>query len=284
VLAREQKLHALDGLAAAAAHELGTPLSTIVVITSELAKQLPKDNPYADDISLLKSQAQRCREILQKLTQHPEEQDPLVARIPVEEMLKDAAAPYRKGGTTIFVSAQPLAETEPEEQAEPLGVRRPGVIYGLGNIIENAANYAASEVHIGAEWGGGLVIVTIADDGPGFRPEVIDNLGEPYVTTRAASPRKRDGEAAGLGLGFSLPRLCWSGRGQAGAREPPATRARCNRACDLAEADLRGGDRATRPRRVSPCGARARDIGGPASLTEHITQRLGGNGVRQLAT
>ncbi len=104
VLAREQKLHALDGLAAAAAHELGTPLSTIVVVTSELAKQLPKDSPLAEDIELLKGQAQRCREILQKLTKHPEEQDPLVGRVPVEEMIKDAAAPYRqaRNGDHLF--------------------------------------------------------------------------------------------------------------------------------------------------------------------------------------
>ncbi len=204
VLAREQKLHALDGLAAAAAHELGTPLSTIVVVTSELAKQLPKDSPLAEDIELLKGQAQRCREILQKLTKHPEEQDPLVGRIPVEEMIKDAAGPYHLHGTAIVFSASPSPDATVDEQPEPVGARRPGVIYGLGNIIENAVHFATSEVRITAGWGDGLVVVTIADDGPGFRPEVIDNLGEPYVTTRPASSRKRDGEASGLGLGFFI--------------------------------------------------------------------------------
>lgn len=204
VLAREQKLHALDGLAAAAAHELGTPLSTITVVTSELIKQLPKDSPYLEDITLLKSQAQRCRGILQKLTQHPEEQDPLIARLPVEEMMRDAAAPYRKLGKEIVISAHPAENAGPDEQAEPRGARRPGVIYGLGNIIENAAGFAASRVSVTAEWGGGSVIVTIADNGPGFRPEVIDHLGEPYVTTRPAGTRKPEGEASGLGLGFFI--------------------------------------------------------------------------------
>lgn len=204
VLAREQKLHALDGLAAAAAHELGTPLSTIVVVAAELSKQLPKDSPYVEDIVLLKSQAQRCREILQKLTKHPEEQDPLVGRVPVEEMIKDAATPYQNGSMTISVSARPGADCTAQERPEPVGARRPGVIYGLGNLIENAVHFAAREVRILAEWSAGQVVVTISDDGPGFRPEVIDNLGEPYVTTRPAAGRKRDGEASGLGLGFFI--------------------------------------------------------------------------------
>lgn len=204
VLAREQKLHALDGLAAAAAHELGTPLSTIVVATSELSNQLPKDSPYAEDIALLKSQALRCRQILQKLTQHPEEQDPLIARLPVSEMIGDASAPYLKYGTPIHISAQPAESCAPGERTEPVGARRPGVIYGFGNLIENAVHYAKSEVRVTAEWGGGHVVVTIADDGAGFRPEVIDNLGEPYVTTRRGSTLKPSGEASGLGLGFFI--------------------------------------------------------------------------------
>jgi two-component system sensor histidine kinase RegB len=205
VLAREQKLHALDGLAAAAAHELGTPLSTITVVTSELIGQVPKDSPIAEDIALLKSQAQRCREILLKLTQRPaEQQDALVVRLPVEEMVRDAAAPYRKLGKPIVVTAGPGPGAAPEEMGEPVGMRRPGVLYGLGNIIENAAHFAEKEVQVSAAWGQGLVVVTIADDGRGFRPEVIDNLGEPYVTTRPAATRKKEGEASGLGLGFFI--------------------------------------------------------------------------------
>ena len=95
VLAHEQKLHALDGLAAAAAHELGTPLATIVLVTKELARELPPSSPHGEDIELLRSQAQRCREILQKLTRHPSEQDPMHAAITVTQLLDEVVDPLR---------------------------------------------------------------------------------------------------------------------------------------------------------------------------------------------
>ena len=107
VLAREQKLHALDGLAAAAAHELGTPLSTITLVTNELVRQLAKDNPYHEDVVLLRSQAQRCREILQKLTRHPPDEDPLHGSLTVKEMLHEAAAPYADGPIAIRINTAP---------------------------------------------------------------------------------------------------------------------------------------------------------------------------------
>ncbi len=205
VLAREQKLHALDGLAAAAAHELGTPLSTIALVTTELERQLRKDSPYWDDVVLLRSQAQRCRDILQKLTSHPPEQDPLHATLTVMEMLHEAAAPYAGGRAAIAIAARPAPSAAGPAAREPIGARRPGVIYGLGNIIENAVDFAEREVNISAEWDAGALSVTILDDGPGFLPEIIDTLGEPYVTTRPAPGRDRgQGKDLGLGLGFFI--------------------------------------------------------------------------------
>ena len=165
---------------------------------------MPKDDPFREDIALLKSQSNRCREILQKLTQHPESQDPLIARLPVEEMMKEAAAPYRRPKAPISISVHARAGTNGDARNEPIGTRRPGVIYGLGNIIENAIDFAGSRVEFTAEWDGDTVVVTVADDGPGFKPEVIDSLGEPYVTTRSAGTKKRDGEHSGLGLGFFI--------------------------------------------------------------------------------
>lgn len=209
VLAHEQKLHALDGLAAAAAHELGTPLSTIAVVTKELEHQVGPEDPLRDDIKLLNAQALRCREILQKLTRRPSERDPLHARVSVLAMLEEAAAPYRsdKANITIVTGAEEGGEINaalPEAVAD----RRPGVIYGLGNIVENATEFAHQEVKVRALWNASEVVVTITDDGPGFPPDVMDNVGEPYVTTRPAEDLARMSKAdfgrSGLGLGFFI--------------------------------------------------------------------------------
>jgi two-component system sensor histidine kinase RegB len=204
VLAREQKLHALDGLAAAAAHELGTPLSTITLIAKELERDLPAGSPLVDDAALLKAQSERCREILRKLTQRPSESDPLHARHTVSQLLEEAAAPYRAFDTKITVTAAAEEGVDEAAAVEPVLVRRPGVVYGLGNLIENAADFASSQVAVNARWGKDQIVCTIADDGPGFPPAVIERLGEPYVTTRPAADADSEQDRAGLGLGFFI--------------------------------------------------------------------------------
>lgn len=205
VLAREQKLHALDGLAAAAAHELGTPLATITLVTKELEREVPKDSPWAEDLALLRSQAIRCREILQQLTRRPSEQDPMHGTLSVTQILEEAAAPYRNRGKEIRIAAAPASASEPPFDREPSGQRQPGLIFGFGNLVQNAVEFASKRVDVSAEWGGREVVVTIADDGPGFPPEVMDSLGEPYVTTRPMErTRAAEGKPSGLGLGFFI--------------------------------------------------------------------------------
>jgi len=206
ILAREQQLHALDGLAAAAAHELGTPLATIVLVTKELERDLPRNGPLAEDIALLRSQADRCREILQKLTRRPSEQDPMHASLSVRQLLDEAVSPYRSYQTKLDIRAAAAAQTQPEAAREPVGERRPGVIYGLGNLIENAIDFARERVVIEALWDAETVRIVVTDDGPGFPPDVMDTLGEPYVTTRGERRpiRRARGETGGLGLGFFI--------------------------------------------------------------------------------
>lgn len=205
VLAREQKLHALDGLAAAAAHELGTPLSTIVLVTKELEHTVKADSPLYDDVELLKTQALRCREILQKLTRHPGEEDPMHARVSVRAMLEEAAEPYFSEKIGINITAAPATETTVPGRRQAEIQRRPGVIYGLGNIIENATEFAKAQVDVKAEWNSTGLVISIADDGPGFPVEVMDNIGEPYVTTRPAEiDSGLDEDSTGLGLGFFI--------------------------------------------------------------------------------
>ncbi len=207
VLASEQRLHALDGLAAAAAHELGTPLSTIALVAKELERELGPDSGHREDLQLLHAQAMRCREILQKLTRKPDEQDPMHASVSLRELLEEAAEPYRHRRKRIIIttSVSPRAGSEESGRAEPVGHRRPGVIYGLGNIIENAVSFAASEVQLAAQWTGDDVVITIADDGPGFPPELMDSIGEPYVSSRRFENRGGKGHT-GLGLGFFIAR------------------------------------------------------------------------------
>jgi two-component system sensor histidine kinase RegB len=227
VLAREQQLHALDGLAAAAAHELGTPLSTIAVVAKELARGKPTDDNFAEDLALLQDQAERCREILRKLTRGTQQPDPLLARVSVRELIEEAAAPYRGFNTRIVISAAPEDAGDPAAAAEPVGQRLPGVIYGLGNLVENAVDFAHEKVEIRAAWSPHEIAITIADDGPGVSPLVLDALGEPYITTRPAhhADRARDGEPHGMGLGFFIAKTLLERSGATVSlenRAPPA--------------------------------------------------------------
>lgn len=209
VLAHEQKLHALDGLAAAAAHELGTPLATIVLVTKELQRDIAAGSPLGEDIALLSSQAQRCREILRKLTQSPEEQDPLHANLTIGQLLDEAAGPHRVAATRIIIDAAPdlMLPGDGAGAREPAGERRPGVIYGLGNIIENAVDFARTTVEVTARWNERDVSIVVTDDGPGFSAEILDTIGEPYVTSRGAGragPRAAGSRGGGMGLGFFI--------------------------------------------------------------------------------
>ena len=215
VLAREQRLHALDGLAAAAAHELGTPLATIVLTAKELERDLTAGTvrleDCLEDVRLLNTQAMRCRDILHKLSRAPDAPDPMHATLSITQLIDEAAQPYRgRHPITVDAGADTTADGTPPA-TEPIGARQPGVIYGLGNLIENAVAYAASRVTITARWSASVVRVVIADDGPGFPPEILESLGDPYVTTRAIpGPPSADvtargaGTAKGLGLGFFI--------------------------------------------------------------------------------
>lgn len=203
VLAREQHLSALDGLAAAAAHELGTPLATITVVAKELARALPPESPMGDDIRLLGEQADRCRAILRTLTSLGAGDAPF-DRMPLSHLLEDVVSPHRNFGISITVTLPA------HSQDEPIIARNPGLLYGLGNIVENAVDFAEGEVSIVAGWSGDQVTLVITDDGPGFPPELLDSIGTPYVTSRGRH-RWRRGEVAegeegseGLGLGVFI--------------------------------------------------------------------------------
>jgi two-component system sensor histidine kinase RegB len=196
VLAREQHLSQLDGLAAAAAHELGTPLSTIAVVVREIERAIEPNSPHAEDVKLLREQAQRCREILAKLTQLSASSEPF-ERSRISTLIEEVVAPHRNFGVAIDVAL-------PDGRAaEPVGDHNPAIIYGLGNLVENAVDFARERVEIAARWSGEEVTIEIADDGPGFAPEILDRIGEPYLTSRGR-PAGGEGEISGLGLGVFI--------------------------------------------------------------------------------
>jgi two-component system sensor histidine kinase RegB len=193
VLQREQHLSALDGLAAAAAHELGTPLATIALVAKEMEKTLGKESKFHDDVALLRTQSQRCREILKRLTSLSSEGEPQLARLPLTSLVEEVIAPHRDFGITIRL--KPGRQVGPE----PVGRRNPGVLYGLGNLVENAVDFAHTSVSVGWDWDEAFVDLAITDDGAGFPPDVIDRIGEPYMSTRqGAEP------GGGLGLGLFI--------------------------------------------------------------------------------
>jgi len=207
VLAREQKLSALDGLAAAAAHGLGTPLATIAVVAKELLRDAKPSDKHYEDLVLLRAQAERCRTILGELAGMGEQHDFIVSRLPISHLIEESVSPHRLVAVPIEVETGPAPNLKSGDRLtqEPVMLRNPGVIYGLGNLVENAIDFANSKVEVKASWSGDEVEIQIADDGAGFPPNVLEQLGEPFVTTR---PGYGDGgepdEHVGMGLGFFI--------------------------------------------------------------------------------
>lgn len=190
-LAREQRVSAVGALAAAAAHELGSPLATIAVVAKELARELPADSPHAEDAALLLSQSERCRHILAELAQQPEEDgsSPYTS-LPISALVEAAGTPYHDARVRLIFAATGDAADD-----EPLVQRSPEIMHGLNNLIQNAVQFARHEVSVTIYWDREVVSVEVADDGPGFPPHLLGRLGEPYLSTRAG-----DQDHMGLGI------------------------------------------------------------------------------------
>jgi len=197
VLAREQHLTQLDGLAAAAAHELGTPLSTIFLISRELEKSA-HDGLLSADIKTLREQAQRCRDILAKITQLSATGAPF-DRMKLSTLIEETVAPHRDFGIVIKVRIA-VAGTP-----EPVGSRNPAILYGVGNILENAVDFGRTTVEVNAWWNNDTVEIIISDDGPGIPPDLLNRIGEPYLSRRRGTDVSQS-EHQGLGLGVFIAR------------------------------------------------------------------------------
>jgi two-component system sensor histidine kinase RegB len=199
VLAREQQLSALGALAAATAHELGTPLATIHLAARELGRSVKPGHPAREDVELIIEQAERCRTILRQISQRRHMTDAAMARAPLPSLIEEAAEPHQGSGIRVQCSCSPLAGGAGEGNRPPDVIRNPEIIHALGAFIENAASFAAKEVSVNARWSDEEVRIYVTDDGPGFAPSVLAKLGEPYFSERRIEQR-----GGGMGLGFFI--------------------------------------------------------------------------------
>jgi len=196
VLAHEQKLSALGGMAAAAAHELGTPLATIQVTAKEMSRELDPSTALGEDAALMLSQAQRCRDILEQLSYRGDEGDAIHDSLSLEHLLEEAAEPYIAFGKDIALHVS-------GDGPEPMLRRQAELLYGLKNFVENAVDFAKDTVELKGMWNAQKLTVTIEDNGEGFDPNIKGRLGEPYISKRQR-PNHADGLAGGLGLGVFI--------------------------------------------------------------------------------
>jgi two-component system sensor histidine kinase RegB len=198
VLAREQRLSALGTLAAAAAHELGTPLATISVVAKEMARDAP-EGALREDAWLLLDEAQRCRGILRRLTDTPEAADALRERMSLVQFVRELVEPYA-GDPVVRAEA---VVTGPSDMAAPDIWRLTEVFHAMTSIVENAFDFAKAEILVTARFDATSLQVEVRDDGPGFSQDIIAKLGDPYVTSRPGAEGSRTGHI-GMGLGFFI--------------------------------------------------------------------------------
>ncbi|MBU2358147.1 sensor histidine kinase RegB [Loktanella sp. M215] len=198
-LAREQKLTDLGGVVAAAAHELGTPLATIKLVSNELLEDLADQPELREDALLIRTQADRCRDILHSMGRAGKD-DLHLRTAPLETVVRESAEPHVQRGREVAFDIAP----EPGcSRAQPVISRRPEIIHGLRNLIQNAVDFSETRVEIDVNWTDTQVFVRIADDGHGFPQSVIGRIGDPFVRRRRGSLdglRRPGYEGMGLGL------------------------------------------------------------------------------------
>ena len=197
-LERERKLTDLGGVVAAAAHELGTPLATIKLVSAELIDSLDDPDQIAD-ARLIREQADRCRTILRSMGQAGKD-DLMLRHAPLEAVVAEAAAPHRDRGKALVITAPPDAAPMPAIH------RHPEVIHGLRNLIQNAVDFAQSTVQVELDWTETRIALRVTDDGPGFPPHLLTRLGEPYLRNRSGESTRDTArpEYEGMGLGLFI--------------------------------------------------------------------------------
>ena len=195
VMAKEHEMLSLGGQAAAAAHSLGTPLSTIKIITQELLKQLKDEKDIFQDIQLLSSQVERCNQILKKLSLQPNQEDEFIDEdLTMRDYIKQIVSSFEETSKKNFI-----LNFDQDSNSKKL-TKSIEIIYGLRNFIGNANKFSFSKIFITLKSDSNYTEITIEDDGDGYPNDIISKIGEPYLK----SLKKNDKKKVGLGLGLFI--------------------------------------------------------------------------------
>ena len=199
VMAKEHEMLSLGGQAAAAAHSLGTPLSTIKIITQELKKQLKNQKDVIQDIELLSSQAERCNEILRKLTLNPIEEDEFIDEdLTIRDYLKEIILSFKETSNKKFIF-----NFDQDSNSKKI-TKSIEIIYGLRNFIGNANKYSFSKIFITLKSDNQFTEIIIEDDGNGYPNDIISKIGEPYLKSYSQNNKEKSGLGLGIFIGKTL--------------------------------------------------------------------------------
>lgn len=200
-LAREQKLTDLGGVVAAAAHELGTPLATIKLVSGELFEELEGREDLKEDLTLIREQADRCRDILHSMGRAGKD-DLHLRSAPLITVIEESAEPHSERGKNLHFDFKSDAE---DDDRVPTIQRKPEVIHGLRNLIQNAVDFAEREVWIDTTWSDTKITIRVIDDGPGYPVDLLGRIGDPFIRRRKAAPSQTSRpEYEGMGLGLFI--------------------------------------------------------------------------------
>jgi len=199
VMASEHELLSLGGQAAAAAHSLGTPLSTIKIIAHDLEKQFQDQHDVKKDIELLSSQVERCNEILKRLTLNPVEEDEFIDKdLSMKDYLSEIISSFKE------ISQKKFIFNHDQFSNQKKITKSIEIVYGLRNFIGNANKFSNETIHITLKSDSEITEITIEDDGNGYPKDVLSKIGEPYLRTKDPIDKPKAGLGLGLFIGKTL--------------------------------------------------------------------------------
>jgi len=199
IMSKEHELLSLGGQAAAAAHSLGTPFSTMKIISTDLLEQFKDNKNVKKDIELLSSQIERCSEILKKLTLNPTIEDDFIdGDLTIADYMNEIVKSYQQTSKKEFI-------VNYDQNSNPLNITKSiEIVYGLRNFIGNANKFSANKIFINIKSDSDLTEVMIEDDGEGYPKDVLSKIGEPYIKSVKSSIKSKSGLGLGIFIGKTL--------------------------------------------------------------------------------